>query len=393
MMTNVVKRLLFDRSSHIKTVAIRTMSAEGVPKREMEPIETDDVLFQEIEDKGLITLNKPKTLNSLTVSMINKISAKLKQWEVQKKLVVVEGIGDKAFCAGGDVKTIALALNKAEGPTLGQGFFRDEYSVNYMIGTYKIPYIALIHGITMGGGVGLSVHGKYRVATEKTLFAMPETAIGFFPDVGATYFLPKLKGQLGMFLGLTGHRLKGADVLHAGIATHYVPSERLPALKNALLQPGEVNVDATLNKYQPESLNQEFTLGPHLKQIDDCFSAPTVEEIFSRLKADGSKWAESVTEILSKMSPSALKITKRAIDMGRHQSFADCLRMEYRLACATVRRDTDFYEGVRAVLIDKDQSPNWNPKTLQEVTEDAVERNFQTLPPHKELKLERGAKL
>ncbi|XP_076229209.1 3-hydroxyisobutyryl-CoA hydrolase, mitochondrial-like isoform X1 [Nomia melanderi] len=167
----------------------------------------DDILIKDVENRGIITLNRPKALNALNLSMVEKIYSILKKWETSKKLVILEGTGEKAFCAGGDVKSIVVALKENDN-NLGETFFRKEYTLNHLIGTYKIPYVALINGITMGGGVGLSVHGKYRVATEKTLFAMPETAIGLIPDVGGTYFLPRLKGKLGLYLGLTGERLK-----------------------------------------------------------------------------------------------------------------------------------------------------------------------------------------
>lgn len=349
----------------------------------------NDVLFQDIGDRGVIVLNRPKALNALNISMVDKIYPVLKQWESSKKVVIIEGAGGKAFCAGGDVKSIVTALNEPKGEAVGEIFFRKEYTLNYLIGTYKIPYVALLNGITMGGGVGLSVHGKYRVATENTLFAMPETAIGLFPDVGGTYFLPKLQGKLGLYLGLTGNRLKGMDVLLAGIATHYIPSERLPELKDELVKSGSPNVEEILNKYNLKDSKQEFCLAPYLDKINSCFSAPSVEQIIERLKTDGSEWGEKTVQTLLKMSPTSLKVTLNAIEKGKQLDLAECLQMEYRLSCAVLNKNSDFYEGVRALLIDKDQNPKWNPKSLSDVTDTYVNQRFAQLPSEKELLLKR----
>ncbi|XP_014206608.1 3-hydroxyisobutyryl-CoA hydrolase, mitochondrial [Copidosoma floridanum] len=342
------------------------------------------VLFQEVGSSGIIVLNRPKALNALNLSMVQQIYPKLKEWESTKNLVIIKGTGDKAFCAGGDVKSLVLALAQPGGDQLGKDFFKNEYILNHLIGTYKKPYVALIHGITMGGGVGLSVHGKYRISTEKTLFAMPETAIGLFPDVGGTYFLSRLKGQLGVYLGLTGHRLTGVDVLLAGIATHYVPSDKLEDVSQELLA-NNSNVDEILKPYSPDNVKQEFSLASQLNLINECFSAPTVEDIINRLKTNKSEWALKVVETLNKMSPTALKVTKKAIEEGRKKSLAECLVTEYRLACTSLNKNSDFAEGVRALLIDKDQNPSWNPKTLSDVSNVLIEQRFAPLSPQNEL--------
>ncbi|XP_072743158.1 3-hydroxyisobutyryl-CoA hydrolase, mitochondrial [Anoplolepis gracilipes] len=377
----------------LSTSSLTASSKDRKKAANMQTNVDDEILLKDVGDNGVIVLNRPKALNALNLSMVQKIYPILKEWESLKKLVIIEGAGEKAFCAGGDVKSLVLALNEPKGNNLGAEFFRKEYTLNYLIGTYSKPYIAIINGITMGGGVGLSVHGKYRVATEKTLFAMPETAIGLFPDVGGSYFLSRLKGKLGLYLGLTGHRLKGVDVLLAGIATHFVPSEKLADLKRDLLalQNTTDTVDEILNKYQPK-LNHEFSLAPHMSQIEHYFSAPSVEEIIERLKKDNSEWAQKNVEMLLKMSPSALKVSKKAIDEGKGKSLAECLEIEYRLAYTALSRDGDFYEGVRALLIDKDQKPVWKPTSLADVTDEYVNKRFATLPAEKELKL-RASKL
>lgn len=372
------------------TQASGTVPNQSAGKGANTEVMENDVLLEDVGDKGVIVLNRPKALNALNTSMVDKIYAGLTKWESSKKLVIIEGSGGKAFCAGGDVKTIVTALNEPGGEILGQSFFRKEYTLNHLIGTYKVPYVALLNGITMGGGVGLSVHGKYRVATENTLFAMPETAIGLFPDVGGTYFLPKLQGKLGLYLGLTGDRLKGVDVHLAGIATHFVPSERLPELKEELIKINTPNVGEILNKYHLKKSQQEFCLSPHLEQINSCFSASSVEQIIERLKKDGSEWAEKTIKTLLRMSPTSLKVTMSAIEKGKTLRLADALQMEYRLSCRVLYKNSDFYEGVRALLVDKDQNPKWNPKSLSEVTDVNVNQRFAPLPPEKELSLNRN---
>ncbi|XP_034937617.1 3-hydroxyisobutyryl-CoA hydrolase, mitochondrial [Chelonus insularis] len=376
----VMKSFSFRSFSLLNRLEIRKLGKKNYTTA----MDENDVIFKEVGDKGMIILNRPKQLNALNLSMTKKIYPVLEQWESSKKAVVIKGAGEKAFCAGGDVKCITVALNEPGGEKKGYDFFRAEYTLNHLIGTFKKPYVALISGITMGGGVGLSVHGKYRVATENTLFAMPETAIGLFPDVGGSYFLPRLRGKLGYFLGLTGHRLKGEDVKLAGIATHFVPSTKLEALTEALLAPGDEEVGKIINKFENPS-SREFSLEKHLKQIDHCFSANTVEGIIDNLKKDDSEWAKEVLTNLAKMSPTALKITKKALDIGKNLSLAECLKMDYRLACAACDKKSDFYEGVRALLVDKDQNPKWNPKTLEEVTDEYISSKFK--PSGQELEL------
>ncbi|KAK6483192.1 3-hydroxyisobutyryl-CoA hydrolase [Huso huso] len=270
------------------------------------------------------------------------------------------------------------------GDRLSQDFFREEYILNNAIGTYQKPYVALIDGITMGGGVGLSVHGRFRVATEKTMFAMPETGIGLFPDVGGGYFLPRLQGKLGLFLALTGFRIKGRDVQQAGVASHFVDSEKLPSLEKDLVQlktPSNTDVAGVLNSYQAQSKlddGKPFILAEHMDQINRLFEASSVEDIMQKLNEDGSSFALKQLETLKKMSPTSLKITFRQLQDGASMSLQEVLVMEYRLSQACMRGH-DFYEGVRAVLIDRDQSPKWKPGVVEEVTEDLVDGCFKSL--------------
>ncbi|CAK1598387.1 unnamed protein product [Parnassius mnemosyne] len=349
----------------------------GVILKRMMSTQEQEVLFETVNNAGIITLNRPKVLNTLNENMACMILAKLQEWEKSKNLVIIKGTGDKAFCAGGDVKA---AIDKVKGPR----FFHVEYNVNYLIGKYKIPYIAFINGITMGGGVGLSVHGRYRIATEKTVFAMPETKIGAFPDVGGSYFLPRMQVNLGLYLGLTGERLKAKDVVKAGIATHFVPSKRLYELEKLLYRcNNDVEVRALLNKFNEPS--EEFSLAPNIKHINYCFAASTIEEIIERLEKVNNEWSAKTLQTLGQMSPSGLKLTLRAFQRGAQLDLPQCLRMEYRMICRGLHNN-DFPEGVRALLIDKDNNPQWNPKTLAEVTEDYVESFFKKLPEEQELK-------
>uniref|UniRef100_A0A3B5B4X5 3-hydroxyisobutyryl-CoA hydrolase n=1 Tax=Stegastes partitus TaxID=144197 RepID=A0A3B5B4X5_9TELE len=311
-----------------------------------------EVLLEKVGRAGVITMNRPKVLNALNQTMTRQIYPQLKKWENDNEtdIVIIKGAGGKAFCAGGDIRAVTEAGKV--GGSLAQDFFRDEYTLNNAIGTYRKPYIALIDGITMGGGVGLSVHGRFRVATEKTLFAMPETAIGLFPDVGGGYFLPRLRGKLGLFLALTGFRLKGRDVQRAGVATHFVESKKV---------------------LYPVLIDERTMHLPKKKKTRTTFSS---EGIVQNLKADGSEFAKKQT--LSKMSPTSLKITYKQLQVGATLSLQDVLVMEYRLSQACMR-GCDFYEGVRAVLVDKDQSPKWNPSTLEEVSDHSVDQCFSSL--------------
>ncbi|XP_010731451.2 3-hydroxyisobutyryl-CoA hydrolase, mitochondrial [Larimichthys crocea] len=343
-----------------------------------------EVLLEKVGRAGVITINRPKVLNALNLTMIRQIYPQLKKWENDKEteLMIIKGAGGKAFCAGGDIRAVTEAGKV--GDSLAEDFFREEYILNNAIGACRKPYIALIDGITMGGGVGLSVHGRFRVATEKTLFAMPETAIGLFPDVGGGYFLPRLRGKLGLFLALTGFRLKGRDVQRAGVATHFVESKKIPDLEKELVDlksPSAEDVSKVLESYQNQSgLDSEkpFVLDKHMSDIDRLFSSGSVEGIVQNLKADGSEFANKQAETLSKMSPTSLKITFKQLQEGATLSLPEVLVMEYRLSQACMR-GCDFYEGVRAVLVDKDQSPQWNPSTLEEVSDQTMEQCFSSL--------------
>jgi len=362
----------FTTSTITLTEQQREMSAETAP----------EVLLETINGKGVITLNKPRTLNALNLTMIRKIYPTLKAWESSQKLVIIKGAGGKAFCAGGDVR--AATDSAKAGTRLYKDFFREEYTLNALIGTLHIPYIALLDGITMGGGVGLSVHGQYRVATENALFAMPETGIGLFPDVGGTFFLPRLGGKLGVFLALSGHRLKGGDLFKSGVATHMCSTAMLPALEQDIIALNSSsskpkNIEEVLKKYHdqcPEA-KKTFGLESKLPIINKAFSAATVEEIIANLKSDSidPKWSKEQAEAMLTKSPTSMKVSFKALEMGSQMDLQDALRIEYRLSQRCCEGH-DFVEGIRALLVDKDKNPQWKPKKLEDVTPEIVDRHF-----------------
>lgn len=345
----------------------------------------DEVLISQVDDKGVFTMNRPKVLNALNIAMIRRMTAQLKKWEQESsvKLVVIKGAGGKAFCCGGDIRALTES-GKTCGP-LSRDFFRAEYTLNYLTSRVPVPYIALIDGVTMGGGVGLSVHGRYRVATERTLLAMPETAIGLFPDVGGGHFLPRLESKLGMFLALTGYRLRGRDVYTVGVATHFVESSQLGNLEQDLMllpSPTPDDVASLLQSYHDKCTldrDKQFVLEPHVEKINSIFGQQTLEEIFDSLRHDGSDWATTQLATLNKMSPTSLKVTMRLLIEGANLSLAQDLKSEYRLS-QRFMQDNDFYEGVRAVVVDKDQNPKWNPAHIEDVTQEKLDWYFSPLP-------------
>ncbi|XP_078183209.1 3-hydroxyisobutyryl-CoA hydrolase, mitochondrial isoform X5 [Callithrix jacchus] len=327
-----------------------------------------EVLLEKKGCAGVITLNRPKVLNTLTLNMIRQIYPQLKKWEQDPEtfLIIIKGAGGKAFCAGGDIRVVSEAekANQKIAPL----FFREEYMLNNAIGSCQKPYVALLHGITMGGGVGISVHGQFRVATEKCLFAMPETAIGLFPDVGGGYFLPRLQGKLGYFLALTGFRLKGRDVYRAGIATHFVDSEKLGVLEEDLLalkSPSKEDVAAVLENYHTEckiDRDKSFILEEHLDKINSCFSANTMEQIIENLQQDGSSFALEQLKVINKMSPTSLKITLRQLMEGSSKTLQEVLTMEYRLSQACMKKKSECPHQAKSILKKIRGDVNWNAR-------------------------------
>jgi enoyl-CoA hydratase/carnithine racemase len=342
-----------------------------------------EILFEVKDGLGVITLNRPKALNAITLGMIREIERVIPGWEKDPaiKAVILRGAGDRAFCAGGDVAGLYREMRDDPKGTLRRDFFYEEYVVNRRIYRYAKPWISLIDGIDMGGGVGFSVHGSHSVASEKFLFAMPETTIGLFPDVGGGYFLTRLPGALGTFLALTSHRLKAADAEWAGIVDAFVPSAKINDLQAAL---GAADLggpdahrkaDAVIARFAADAGTPSLPAMMH--DIDKCFSADTLAQIVAALKKRGGEWADKQLAALMKLSPLSMAITLEQLKRCANKSFEDTMIIEYRMSQRCMRPDHDFFEGVRALLIDKDQKPKWNPPTIEGVTEGMVEEHFK----------------
>lgn len=340
---------------------------------------------------GRLTLNRPKALNALTRNMCEIIARELLAWEHDDAVhaVLLDHAGERGFCAGGDIRLLQES-GKGDGVD-ARKFFAAEYRTNELMFRYPKPIVAVMDGITMGGGVGVSQPARYRIATERTMFAMPEADIGLFPDVGAGWYLAHLPGETGLWLALTGARLKAADCLALGIATHFVDSAKVEAFKAALTAASRDSSSLTSDEgggeAQVELALSQFTSDPgpapvtaQRADIDRHFGHATVEQIVASLEADGSDWAASQLAAIARKCPMTLKVSLRQIRDGKHRaSFADEMAVEYRLAVRMVHRH-DFIEGVRALIVDKDGSPRWDPPTLDGVTEAMVDALFDELP-------------
>jgi enoyl-CoA hydratase/carnithine racemase len=345
-------------------------------------VKTSEIMFEKRGAAGVITLNRPHALNAVTHDMVRALAAQLKAWADDAGItrVVITAAGNRAFSAGGDIRHLH-ELGSAGRQAEALLFWRDEYPLNALIKTYRKPYVALIDGIVMGGGVGVSVHGSHRVAGDRFSFAMPEVGIGFFPDVGATWFLPRLPGELGTYCALTGERFNAADGVAAGVATHYVPSVRHPDLLEGLM--GTISIDATLAAFAEPA--GEGPIMARRATIDRLFAHDTVEDILAALdreaEASGpdAEWAAQTAIAMRTKSPLSLKIALQQMRRGKEWDFDTCMRAEFRIVSCIIEGH-DFYEGVRAVIVDKDNKPHWNPATLAAVSDDDVERHFAPRP-------------
>jgi enoyl-CoA hydratase len=354
-------------------------------------LSNSDTLFERRGTAGLVTLNRPQALNAVSHVMVRALAQQLAEWEADPAVtrVIVTAAPGKAFSAGGDLRAL-YDLGRAGRFDEALGYFRDEYALNALIKRYRKPYVALIDGIVMGGGVGISVHGSHRVAGDRFTFAMPEVSIGFFPDIGATWFLPRMPGELGTYCALTGERLDPADGVAAGIATHRVASARFPDLVEALC--GAVPVDAILGAFaQPAG---EGPVAPRRGSIDRLFAHNRVEDILAALDAAASQngtqqgtdaaFASATAALMRTKSPTSLKIVLEQMRRGSALDFTQCMRTEFRIVSRVVQ-EHDLYEGIRAVIIDKDQAPRWQPPTLAAVSAAEVERHFAPLARELEL--------
>jgi enoyl-CoA hydratase len=342
----------------------------------------DEIRLERRGGLMVVTLDRPRALNALTLPMCCTLADGLARWRADPAVhaVLIKGAGERAFCAGGDIRWLHDTLVSA-GIAAALRFYATEYPLNAALHHFPKPYVALLDGITMGGGFGVSAHGSHRVATERTRLAMPETGIGFFPDVGATYVLPRLPGALGSYLGLTGAKLGAADCLAAGLATQHVPADRLAALEDALAAAdlsGDAfgAVDRVLAAFHTAPGAGDL---PAVQQrIDRCFDQPRLQDVLEALADDTSDWARARLEELAGKSPTSLAVTFEQLRRGHTLDFKAAMRLEYRLVHRFMAGH-DFREGVRALIIDKDNSPRWRPGSLTEVTADDVAAYFAPL--------------
>lgn len=341
-----------------------------------------DELLSSIDGKaGLLRLNRPKALHALTTAMCEAMTEALLEWrgDLSVEAVMIDHAEGRGFCAGGDIRM--LAESGAKDGVEAREFFHTEYRLNHLLFTYAKPTIAFMDGITMGGGVGISQPCKFRVATENTRFAMPETGIGLFPDVGGGWYLSRLPGRTGQFLALTGARIDGAECLELGLATHYMPSEALDEVKTKIAADPQA-IDSILAEASVEA--PEARIAANRDAIDRLFASDRYEDVLAALEADGSDWAQKELETLSGKSPQTCKVALELLKRGALlRDFADEMTMEYRVGAHVVQRH-DFLEGVRAVIVDKDNDPKWNPATPEEVTEGLITDIFSPLAEDEE---------
>ncbi len=343
---------------------------------------TEDVLFTTDGGVGRISLNRPKALHALTHGMCIEMSEALAAWEQDDgvQAIILDHAEGRGFCAGGDINLLRKSVLEDGGLT-GRAFFRDEYRLNNQLFTYPKPVVAFMDGITMGGGVGISQPASFRVVTENTRFAMPECGIGLFPDVGGGWYLSRLSGRLGQYLALTGARLKGADCLWAGLATHYLPSENLEEAKSRISQnPDRIaGILAELSETAPTS-----DLAAEADQIARHFASDKLEDVLASLEADEGEWAQKQRSVLGAKCPTSCKASLRQLSTGAgFETFAQNMAMEYRIVSRLLTKP-DFAEGVRAVIIDKTNDPAWDPASPEEVSEDLLDAIFARLPETEE---------
>ncbi len=339
----------------------------------------DEIIFG--RDGGLATvlLNRPKALNALTHEMAVALDGELRGWAGDNSVhaVLVEGAGDRAFCAGGDI--VKLYNEGRAGGQYPYDFYHDEYRTNALIHYYSKPYISFLNGIVMGGGCGVSIPGSHRVATENVMFAMPETGIGLFPDVGGSFFLSRCPGHVGEYLALTGSRLKAADCLYAGVADVHVPAARLAELKAALAAAEVSDFNHATRVIEGFAADPgEAPLATVRDDIDRHFSLGSAEEILASLDSGGGEWAAKTASIIRSKSPTSTKVALRQVRDGASRDFRGCMQMEWRMVNRIIAGH-DFYEGTRATVIDKDQKPAWQPGALEEVSDADVEAYFAPL--------------
>jgi enoyl-CoA hydratase len=346
----------------------------------------DDIIIRREGRAGRITLNRPEALNALTYAMVGGIWKALQAWvaDPRVQLVTLDGAGQRGLCAGGDVR--AMYDSAPQGSAFARRFWAEEYQLNALIGGYPKPFVAFMDGIVMGGGIGLSGHASHRIVTERSQLAMPETGIGLIPDVGGTWLLAKAPGETGIYLGLVGERMRGAGTIYARFADTFVPSAKLSELAAALTHVEADEVNGIIQRFAEAPPPSD--LASRAARIDRAFGCDSVDAIRAALAAMGGDWAAKTMAELDRRSPLALKITLAAIRNARTlPTLEAALNVEYRLTTRLFEHG-EFIEGVRALLVDKDKSPKWNPPRLEDVTAERVEAFFAPLPPGEDLGLE-----
>lgn len=362
--------------------------------QEIVNLEGEVVLVEELGNARSLTLNRPKQLNVISPKVVELLAANLEKWEKDEnaKLVIIKGAG-RAFSAGGDLKMFYNGRNSKD--SCLEVVYRMYWLCNH-IHTYKKPTVALVHGISMGGGASLMAPMKFSVVTEKTVFSTPEASIGFHTDCGFSYMLSRLPGRLGEYLGLTGARLNGKELVAAGLATHFVPLEKLPELEKHLLSLNtgdEAAIRSAIKEFSTDVQIDEESILKKQAIIDECFSKDSVAEIISSFEAEAGKegngWIMPVLKGLKRSSPTGLKVTLRSIREGRKQTLSECLKKEFRITINILRSriSGDVYEGIRALTIDKDNSPKWDPPTLENVEDEQINLVFEPFEEDLELKV------
>ena len=344
---------------------------------------TDELITRREGVAGYLTLNRPKAIHALTAEMDHAMTVALLAWQDDDavKAIIVDHSEGRGFCSGGDVAFLRNSALNDNGVS-GTKFFHDEYQLNHLLFEYPKPVVAFMDGITMGGGVGIAQPARFRVATENTRFAMPETGIGLFPDVGGGWYLSRLSGRVGQFLALTGTRLDGAECLWAGLATHYLPAAELAEAKTRIAAGHEIGgVLSALAITSPEA---RIETNAHL--IARHFASDRLEDIIASLEGDDSDWAAKELATIRTKSPQTCKVALRQLaEAARLSTFAENMAMEYRIAARVINRP-DFAEGVRAVIVDKDNAPKWDPATPEGVSDELIESIFAPLPAGEEWK-------
>ena len=340
-----------------------------------------EVLINKENSTIILTLNRERVLNALNLNMVRIIAENISSWNDDDSIsgVLLRGEGEKAFCAGGDIVSVYHSKND-EGNNLSHDFFKEEYLLNYEISKFKKPWISLLNGIAMGGGLGLSVHGSHRIVSEKTVTAMPETAIGLFPDVGGGYFLSRIENHLGHYLAITGSTMNSADTLFTGIGTNYIDSKSINKLLYEIKKLDNYDnsmIDKILLEMATSDGNQN-EIQNHIDKINKHFSYSTVNEIIKSLENSNEVWEKNVLKTLKKKSPTSMAVTQKQLIKSKGLDFDDNLKMEFRI-CQAMMKKHDFYEGVRANLVEKDRNPKWNPATIDLVTDEIIDSHFLNL--------------